>query len=121
MFMAYPLQFSFFIISEIGRYDFNQITVFIARCDFIIFSFVELLEKYTPDYIIVWGVRLYNALPDLGGHRGVLRLENKDTADYWVYPIKGKEIPALKIHHPSAPTGREWEYWHKVIDKFINL
>lgn len=84
-------------------------------------AFVELLEKYTPDYIIVWGVRLYNALPDLGGHGGVLRLENEDTADYWVYPIKGKEIPALKIHHPSAPTGREWEYWHKVIDKFINL
>lgn len=84
-------------------------------------AFVELLEEYMPDYIIVWGVRLYNALPDLGGYGGVLKLENEVTADYWVYPINGKNIPALKIHHPSAPTGRQWEYWHKVIDKFNNL
>ena len=83
-------------------------------------AFVELLETYMPDLIIVWGARLYNALPDLGGKGGILKLENGDTADYWIYPIKGKEIHALKIHHPSAPSGRNWGYWSKVINKFIN-
>ncbi len=83
-------------------------------------AFVELLERYMPDYIIVWGARLYNALPDLGGYGEKLKLENGDVADYWMYQIKGKEIPALKIHHPSAPTGRNWEYWHYVIENFIN-
>ena len=83
-------------------------------------AFLELLETYMPDLIIVWGVRLFNALPPLGGKDGVIELGNGDTVDYWVYPIKGKEIPALKIHHPSAPTGRNWEYWNMVIDKFVN-
>lgn len=84
-------------------------------------AFVELLKTYMPDCIIVWGVRLFNALPELGGKGGVLELENGDSADYWTYPINGKEIPALKIHHPSAPTGRNWEYWNKVITKFREL
>ena len=83
-------------------------------------AFVELLETYMPDLIIVWGVRLYDALPGLGGRGEVMDLENGDTADYWIYPIKGKEIPALKIHHPSAPSGRNWGYWNMVINKFIN-
>lgn len=83
-------------------------------------AFVELLETYMPDLIIVWGARLYNALPDLGVKGGILKLENGDTTDYWIYPIKGKEILALKIHHPSAPSGRNWGYWNMVINKFIN-
>ena len=74
-----------------------------------------------PDIIIVWGARLFNALPELGGKGGEIELEQGDLADYWVYPIKGKEIPALKIHHPSAPSGRNWEYWNIVIDRFIKL
>lgn len=81
--------------------------------------FVELLEKYSPDKIIVWGVRLYNGLPELGGRGFKLELDDGDTADYWVYTINGKRIPALKIHHPSAPTGKNWDYWHKVISKFL--
>lgn len=83
-------------------------------------AFVELLEMFMPDLIIVWGVRLFNSLPDLGGKWGVVKLEDGDTADCWIYPIKGKEIPALKIHHPSAPSGRNWKYWNIVIDSFFN-
>lgn len=83
-------------------------------------AFVELLETYMPDLIIVWGARLYKALPDLGGKGGEISLKNGDAADYWVYPIKGKKIPALRIHHPSAPSGRNWGYWNMVIDKFIH-
>ena len=83
-------------------------------------AFLELLETYMPDLIIVWGARLFTALPELGGKGGEIALENGDMADYWIYPVKGKEIPALKIHHPSAPSGRNWEYWNVVIKKFID-
>lgn len=79
-----------------------------------------LLTIYEPDYIIVWGARLYNGLPGWDGKGCKLKLENGDAADYWIYNISGKEIPALKIHHPSAPSGKNWEYWHLVIDKFLN-
>ena len=82
-------------------------------------AFVELLEKHSPDKIIVWGVRLYNGLPDLGGHGSKLKITNADTADVWHFTIGGKEIPALKIHHPSCPTGKNWDYWHAVISKFL--
>lgn len=82
-------------------------------------AFKELLETYSPDYIIVWGVRLYNGLPGFGGEGHKLTLDNGDATDYWTYTINGKEIPALKIHHPSAPTGKNWEYWHEMIIKFL--
>ena len=82
-------------------------------------AFVELLEKYSPDKIIVWGARLYNGLPGLGGHGLKLKVSNEETADVWVYNVDGKDIPALKIHHPSAPTGKNWDYWHKVISRFL--
>ena len=82
-------------------------------------AFMELLEKYSPDKIIVWGVRLYNGLPDLGGHEIKLKVSDEETTDVWMYNINGKDIPALKIHHPSAPTGKNWEYWHEVIGKFL--
>ena len=82
-------------------------------------AFVELLETYKPDCIIVWGARLYDRLPYLGGEMHRLTLDNGDTVDYRTYSINGKGIPALKIHHPSASTGRDWKRWHKVIDKFF--
>ena len=82
-------------------------------------AFVELLEKYSPDKIIVWGVRLYNGLPDLGGYGMKLKVSTTDSADVWMYNVKGKDIPALKIHHPSAPTGKNWDYWHEVISNFL--
>ena len=83
-------------------------------------AFVELLEYYMPDYIIVWGARLYNGLPDLGGHALKLNVSDEYTADVWVYPIHGKNIPALKIYHPSMPRGKNWHFWHEVIAKYLD-
>lgn len=82
--------------------------------------FVEMLEKYMPDYIIVWGARLYNSLPKLGGHALKMKVSNEYTADVWAYLINGKNIQALKIYHPSMPRGKKWHFWHEVIDKFLN-
>lgn len=84
-------------------------------------AFVELLNIYKPDYIIVWGVRLYLGLPDFGGRRSEIMIDDNKKADVWIYPINGREIPSLKIHHPSAPSGKKWHYWHEVIEKFFNV
>ena len=81
----------------------------------------NLLVVYEPDHIIVWGVRLYNNMPKGGTKECELKMGNGDTADYRVYSILGKDIPALKVHHPSAPTGKNWEYWHEVIDEFLKI
>lgn len=83
-------------------------------------AFKEILEKYLPDKIIVWGVRLYNNLPDWGGSPSTIEIKNGDKTDVWTYHIKGKEIEAMKVYHPSTPSGKAWQYWHEFYDLFIN-
>lgn len=82
-------------------------------------AFRELLEHYMPDNIIIWGVRLYNGLPDWGGKHTLLQISENDYADVWTYTINGKGIPALKVYHPSTPIGKSWLYWHDVYNKFF--
>lgn len=84
-------------------------------------AFKEMLEEYMPDYIIVWGVRLYEGLPDWGGKHSLLQISENDSTDVWTYTIQGKNIPALLVHHPSSPTGKSWPYWHEVYEKFWNF
>lgn len=82
-------------------------------------AFVEVLETYMPDYIIVWGVRLFKNLPKLGGKKYNFPIKAKVPAQYRLYNISGKQIPALQIYHPSAGLNRK--EWHKVIDCFLSL
>ena len=84
-------------------------------------AFKEILEQYMPDYIIVWGVRLYNGLPDWNGVGSKLFINEHDNTDIWTYTINGKQIPAIKVHHPSSPTGKSWAYWHEFYKKFLNM
>lgn len=84
-------------------------------------AFKEILENYMPDCIIVWGVRLYGGLPNWGGTATKLYITEKDSTDVWTYTINGKQIPAIKIHHPSSPKGKSWEYWHEFYKKFLSM
>ena len=79
----------------------------------------ELLEEYMPDYIIAWGARLYGGLPDWGGVGSKIYINETDCTDVWTYTINGKEIPMLKVHHPSSPSGKSWPYWHEFYKKFL--
>ena len=85
------------------------------------YAFKELLDHYMPDYIIVWGVRLYNRLPNWDGKHSLLQISENDYTDVWTYTINGKKIPALKVYHPSTPIGKSWPYWHDVYNKFFEL
>lgn len=84
-------------------------------------AFRKLLEQYMPDYIIVWGVRLYGGLPDWGRDHKKIKISNGDETDVCVYNIKGKKIPAMKVHHPSVPTGKNWPYWHQFYKQFLGI
>ena len=81
-------------------------------------AFRQLLETYLPDYIISWGVRLFDGMPGWGGEASKLIVDG-DSTDIWTYTINGKSIPMLKVHHPSSPTGKCWEYWHKFYKAFL--
>ena len=81
-------------------------------------AFQEILETYRPDYIIVLGFRLYKLLPELNGEGKDLKVGNEKT-EVWIYQIKDKKIPALKVAHPSSPKGKKREYWYKFIRNFL--
>lgn len=84
-------------------------------------AFKEMLEKYMPDYIIVWGARLYKALPALDGVGSDFSINENDKTEVWTYTINGKKIPAMKVYHPSSPIGKSWPYWHQFYVKFLGL
>ncbi len=81
-------------------------------------AFLQLLETYLPDCIIAWGARLFDGMPGWKGKESKLTIDG-DSTDVWTYNIKGKSIPMLKVHHPSSPTGKCWEYWHKFYKAFL--
>lgn len=84
-------------------------------------AFKEILEEYMPDYIIMWGVRLFDRKPNWGGNGSVIKTDSGDETDVWTYTIKGKKIPAIKVYHPSTPIGKSWPYWHEFYVKFLGL
>ena len=83
-------------------------------------AFKELLDIFSPDYIIIWGSRLYNGLPDWGGIHSILSADG-DSTDVWTYTINGKSIPAIRVHHPSTPTGKAWMHWHQFYKSFLSI
>ena len=62
-------------------------------------AFIEVLEVYKPDLILVWGERLWYNLPDTGkwGEEDIL-----DNGKFYYYKVGDKETPAYKIYHPST-------------------
>ena len=82
-------------------------------------AFFEVLEHFRPDCVLVWGRRLYNALPQAGAQGEDLLLPDGDYQETWTYTLRdGYPVRLLPITHPSA--GFTPSYWHKAIMSFIN-
>ena len=78
--------------------------------------FFAILKQYQPDYIIVWGRRLFDNLPYENGVEGkCMPIININS---WSYKIGDKMIKVLPIYHPSV--GFSWDYWHKIIVVFFS-
>lgn len=65
-------------------------------------AFTEVLRKYIPDLILVWGYRLWYNLPDIG-YSGSVNILNNGEVEFYYYKVGNKDIPAYKVPHPSCP------------------
>lgn len=81
-------------------------------------AFFEILEEYQPDYLLVWGQRLYKNLPRHGYQLPDLQISAEEGFETWAYALSNcHTVQVLPIIHPSAAFVPE--YWHKVIQAFI--
>lgn len=81
-------------------------------------SFFDILEQYHPDVLIVWGIRLWNHLPNEYWEDGeAIEIDGYAVSNGYYNLPQGHKVRAFAVYHPSA--GYDWEYWHKVISKFI--
>jgi len=84
-------------------------------------AFFEVLEQFEPDFIFVWGNRLYNMLPNKG-HKGesisVNDKEDEDIVDTWNYTNGNHTTHVIPISHPAV--GFDTEYWHRVFFIIFN-
>ena len=83
-------------------------------------AFFQILERYRPDCVLVWGKRLYDHLPQTGSQGPDLQLlDGKKWLETWTYSLTdGHTVHVLPITHPSAAFTPS--YWHKAIMSFIN-
>lgn len=82
--------------------------------------FFELLEKYRPHRVLVWGKRLYNNLPQQGNEQPGIELPNGRSIEVWGYTLSdGSVVKLLPITHPSAPMFSPRK-WYPVIQQFIS-
>lgn len=81
-------------------------------------AFFETLEQLQPEYVIVWGKRMYDNLPNQGVKGTYLKAKGEDSLETWTYTLNnGNTVKLLGITHPSA--GFSWDWWHKMIMTFI--
>ncbi len=81
--------------------------------------FYEVIDKYLPQYIIVWGSRLWNYLPGdsrwRDGHPIVIDGYKVQTGSYSL--SNAGRAKAMTINHPSV--GYSWDWWYRAIKEFL--
>lgn len=83
-------------------------------------AFYEVIDKYQPQYIIVWGIQqLWNYLPgDSRWHAEKPIVVDDYSVNTGSYTLKsGGEAKVMAVYHPSV--GYSWDYWHRVIEEFL--
>ena len=81
-------------------------------------AFFEVIEKYQPEYVIAWGKRLWNNLPNV-------RWQDGDDIVVDGYPVatgayllsNGNQVKVMAVNHPSV--GYSWDYWYRVVQHFL--
>ena len=84
-------------------------------------GFAEIIDNYKPDYVIVWGSRLYNHLPNkINGFESYqgkdIKTGDKDM-ETWIYEKNNIRTKVLPIFHPSSAFNLH--FWSKVLSSFI--
>lgn len=80
--------------------------------------FMEVINKYEPDVIIVWGIYAFNNTPS-GGEFGKPITSEEIKAIRYIYTLNsGKQCSMIKIHHPSMCFS--FSKWHEIIKAIID-
>lgn len=81
--------------------------------------FYEVIDRYRPERIIVWGSRLWGYLPGdgrwLAGEPLVVEGYRVETGSYAL--SGGGRARAMTVNHPSV--GYSWDWWHRAIGEFL--
>ena len=81
-------------------------------------AFFQVLDRYRPDVIIVWGKRLWKNLPWDNWIEGAPVTVDGVEIDNGYYMLSyGHMVREVCVYHPSV--GYSWDYWHKVIMRFM--
>ncbi len=77
-------------------------------------AFFSMIDKYEPELIVVWGVRLWNQLPSTRWEDGPrIAVDGYDVQNGYYQLANGGRSRVVCIYHPSA--GYSWDYWYRVI------
>lgn len=81
-------------------------------------AFLEILEMYKPDYLLVLGKELWFKLPEGGG-----KLEDSPFEYSWIYPLSnGHKVLATYVYHPSRyPAGYGERDSYKIFRELIHM
>ena len=81
-------------------------------------AFFEVIDKYEPEYIIVWGKRLWNNMPNERWQDGddIVVDGNRIATGYYLLS-NGKRVKVVAVYHPSGGYSRS--FWHKVIKRLL--
>lgn len=81
-------------------------------------AFFQVMDRYRPDDIIVWGKRLWKNLPWDNWIEGAPVTVDGVEIDNGYYKLNdGQMVRVVCVYHPSV--GYSWDYWHKVIMRFM--
>jgi len=76
--------------------------------------FFSVLDRYQPDVLVVWGVRLWNSLPSDRWEDGPeMMVDGYSIQNGYYRTGSGKRVHAICVYHPSV--GYSWDYWYRAI------
>ncbi len=81
-------------------------------------AFFEVLDKFQPEYVILWGQRLWDNTPSERWQEGTdIIVDGKRVAVGFYLLSNGRKVKTMAVNHPSI--GYSWDYWHQVIRRFL--
>ncbi|MDO4462232.1 MAG: hypothetical protein Q4C30_07035 [Bacteroidia bacterium] len=81
-------------------------------------AFFEVLDKYSPEVIIVWSKRLWDNLPNQRWSPAPdIIYDNYHISNGFYSLSNGSQAKAFYIYHPS--TGYSWDWWYQAIKRAI--
>lgn len=76
--------------------------------------FFEVLEKYKPEYVIMWGNRLWDNAPSTGFTAvNSVKLDGYEAGDGYYTLKDGTKVKVIAVYHPSA--GYDWAWWYRYL------